>query len=138
MREPYLQCLVHLVWSTWDRAPLIFDLWASTLHDAMAAAAVGLVCHPVHVGGTRDHVHMLVGLPATVTIADLAQRIKGKSSHLVSHLLAPGVQLRWQGGYGAFTLDRGSYARCRSYVENQASHHSTATTSSEWETTYRP
>jgi hypothetical protein len=37
----------------------------------------------VAVGGTDDHVHILLSLPATITLAKAAQLIKGGGSHLI-------------------------------------------------------
>ena len=138
MRQPYLQLHVHLVWSTWDREPSLTAGLLDAVHNAIAANAVRLGCHPVHVGGTSDHVHVLVGLPATMAVSTLVQHLKGSSSHLVNHVLSPGLGFRWQGAYGAFAVDRHSVARCRDYVAQQSIHHGDGDLDPDWETTHCP
>lgn len=123
MRVPYTRTLVHLVWSTWDRLPLLDADLQATVHASIASNARSLGCDPVHVGGVADHVHVLAGLPPALSVAKLAQRLKGASSHLVNHALRPGAEFRWQGGYGAFVVEPQNYLRARDYVGNQQAHH---------------
>ena len=71
---------LHLVWATWDRQPFIReDLWAP-LYLAIAAASEELRCQVIEIGGVADHVHLLVRLPATLSVADLAHKVKESSS----------------------------------------------------------
>lgn len=135
MRRPYVQIHVHLVWSTWDREPLLGEALIGAVHAAIAENARGLGCVPVHVGGTADHVHVLVGLPASLSVSDLVRRLKGASSHLVNHVLAPGLGFRWQGAYGALSISMADFGRCRDYVNDQVAHHS-ADVDPEWETAF--
>ena len=70
-----------------------------------------------------DHVHVLVRFPTTVSIADLVRRIKGASSHLVTHVLRSPEPFKWQGGYGVFSVSRRHVPVVRDYVLNQEQHH---------------
>jgi putative transposase len=79
---------VHLVWGTWDRLPLVTEALRPMIYRAIGAACAEMGAEVVALGGIEDHVHLLVHLPATVAVADLAKRVKGASSHLVTH--APG------------------------------------------------
>ncbi len=42
-------------------------------------------------------------MTATVTISDLMKEVKGASSHLVTHTVAPDTFFKWQGGYANCT-----------------------------------
>ena len=88
MRRPYTQLYVHLVWATWDRLPLILPTIEPRLYAAMAAKCDGLKCHPMAIGGIENHVHLLAGIPSTVTVADLVKGVKGSTSHLLNHAVA--------------------------------------------------
>jgi putative transposase len=72
-------------------------------------------------GGVADHVHLLVRIPTTITVAVLVKQVKGSSSHLLGQRLR--VVFKWQGGYGAFSLTPSHVARIRNYVLNQEQHH---------------
>ena len=138
MRRPFLRLQVHFVWSTWDREPLIGPDLLPVLHGALAEKARALGCEPVHVGGVADHVHVLVGIPATLAIAELVGQLKGASSHLANHRLLPGGQFRWQNAYGAFTVSPSDYAKVRDYVNGQAAHHRTGELSADLEIDAEP
>lgn len=134
MREPYVQLLIQLVWTTWDRQPLLVGPVhaRAILHVADHARRLG--CDPVHVGGVADHVHVLLGLPPSLAVATRVQRLKGASSHMLNKEFAE-LAFRWQGGYGAFSVSRSGYEACRDYVINQQHHHSALTLQSDWEST---
>ena len=79
------------------------------------------------IGGTLDHVHLLVRFPTTLSVAKLAKEVKGVSSHLVTHVLRPGEFFKWQGGYGAFTLRKKDVPVVQRYIQKQKEHHQMGT-----------
>ena len=75
------------------------------------------------VGGTGDHVHMLVSLPSTISIAKAVQLIKGGSSKWV-HDTFPGEKaFSWQEGYGAFSIGMSGVDDTIAYINAQEEHH---------------
>ncbi len=56
-------------------------------------------------------------------IAALVRDAKGSSSHLITSQIKPEAFFRWQGGYGAFSVDPRSVPRVANYVINQEAHH---------------
>jgi REP element-mobilizing transposase RayT len=73
--------------------------------------------------GDSTHIHLVVSLPTTITVADLVKRVKGVSSHFANKTLRPQSQFRWQGGYAAFTVSRWDLLRVIGYVKRQKEHH---------------
>ena len=73
--------------------------------------------------GVEDHVHLLVRVPATIAPADLVQRVKGASSHMVNHDIHAPFYFKWQGAYGAFSISKRHVPMIREYVLRQAEHH---------------
>ena len=70
-----------------------------------------------------DHVHALVDLPASRAIDEIAQLLKGSSSHWVNESnLVPG-KFAWQRGYGAFSVSHSAVAEVAKYIANQEAHH---------------
>jgi len=123
MRGVYLKLYVHLVWSTWDRLPLITPELEGPIYHCFLSECSGQGAEMLAAGGMPDHVHVLVKIPSTVTIAVLVKQLKGVSSHLVSHVLAPGAFFRWQGSYAAFSVSRWDVAKIRGYIRRQKQHH---------------
>ena len=77
------------------------------------------------VGGMGDHVHLLVQLPSTVSIADAVKQLRGSSSHFTNHEVEKTAGFRWQGSYGAFSVSERILPRVRHYIVNQEEHHRT-------------
>ena len=123
MRAPFTQLYVHLVWATWDRLPLITPGIREPLTAAMVAKCRELGAELLAVGVMPDHAHLLVRLPATLAIATLVKEVKGASSHLVTHVITPGADFKWQGAYGAFTLAKEDAPVLRAYILGQERHH---------------
>jgi REP element-mobilizing transposase RayT len=117
------QLYLHLVWATWDRLPFITSRVEPQLHAALAAKCHELSCLPLAIGGMPDHVHVLLCFPATITVAVIAKNLKGSSSHLMTHTLAPGAEFKWQGSYGAFTVSKSGVAGVIGYIHGQKAHH---------------
>ena len=81
MPESLSLVIVHLVFSTKDRAPLILPEMRPRLHAYMAEVARSLGCVAYRVGGVSDHVHLALTLPRTLTQSDLVKELKTTSNH---------------------------------------------------------
>ena len=118
---------VHLVWGTWDRLPLLNGDLENDVHRALAAECQRMDCDVVAIGGIADHVHLLVRLSPTISIADLVKQLKGSSAHLVTHKLVPGGFFKWQAGYGAVTVSPRHLDQVSNYIARQREHHAANT-----------
>lgn len=74
-------------------------------------------------GGVDDHVHLLVSLPATVSVSKAMQLIKGGSSKWIHDTFIEHRMFEWQEGYGAFSIGVGDIDRTMNYINDQAVHH---------------
>lgn len=119
----FLQLYLHCVWSTWDRQPLITPAIEPQLYAAIQDQCHKMECNALAIGGLADHVHVLVALTTSVTIARLMMQMKGATSHLVTHQLQPGSFFKWQAGYGAFTCNKASPPYITSYIGEQKQRH---------------
>jgi putative transposase len=138
MRRPFTHLFCHLVWSTWDRLPLITPEVEPRLYGAIRCKLRELGCAPIAVGGVEDHVHVLCQFPPTVAIAYLVGQVKGASSHLMNHEVLGIDAFKWQGSYGAFTLDRNGVTYVEAYVLAQKQHHADRTLWEDFERTWLP
>src|SRR5712692_8325715 len=78
----------HLVFSTKERRPLIVPAWRDRLHAYMGGSIRTLGGVPVAIGGTVDHVHLLLGLRATHRLADVVREVKVASSKWIHETVA--------------------------------------------------
>ncbi|HYM62794.1 MAG TPA: IS200/IS605 family transposase [Thermoanaerobaculia bacterium] len=112
----------HLVFSTKNRYPYIRTEWIDRLHAFLGGCVKTLGGIPKQVGGTLDHVHLLVDLKATHCLADVLRDIKKPTTDWVRKEIGS-IKFTWQEGYGAFTVSASNVAAVRRYIENQAEHH---------------
>ena len=75
------------------------------------------------IGGVADHVHILVTLPTTLSVAKGVQLIKGGSSAWVRQTMPGGNRFAWQEGYGAFSVGQSQIAATIAYIQKQEQHH---------------
>lgn len=120
MASTYLSLHYHLVFSTDSREPMISDI--PRLRDYLAGTVLGLGGHCNAVGGMPDHVHLLVGLTATHTLADFVRELKKASSAWMHDTLGQSA-FAWQKGYAAFTVSASAMDDVRAYILNQEEHH---------------
>jgi REP element-mobilizing transposase RayT len=78
-------------------------------------------------GGVADHVHVLLSLPATMSISKAMQLLKGNSSKWIHETFPALRSFAWQEGYGAFSIGVSGIEETRLYISNQEEHHQTRT-----------
>ena len=134
MHEPYTQLHVHFVWATWDRLPIIRPEWKAAICACAQSECDRLKVLVVAQYVMPEHMHLLVQLPTTVDIATVMKQVKGSSSHLITHQIAPGEWFKWQGSYGAFAVSKSEVPLKRLYIQNQELHHQSSDFQQEWDT----
>jgi len=119
---------VHIIWSTWDRLPLVENEEVKrAVYACIAAKCSQLRCRALAVGGVQDHVHLLSKLHRTVALAELVGEVKGSSSHMANHKYRLETPLRWQRGYAALSVSPHLVEKVRVYIQNQSKHHANGT-----------
>jgi REP element-mobilizing transposase RayT len=103
--------------------PLLSEAVRAAVYACIRAECVELHAEVIAIGGTDDHVHLLVRLPAAVSVALLVKQVKGASSHLVNHKLTSESEFKWQGAYGAFTVSTSAVDAVCDYILRQEEHH---------------
>ena len=128
----YICCLVHVVFSTAQRRPLISEQIRDRLHAYLGGIARENGMAAIAVGGVADHVHILLSLPRTNSVAKAVQLLKGGSSKwLNDNFTGPG-QFAWQEGYGAFSIGISQREKTVAYIKSQADHHKRITFAEEF------
>jgi putative transposase len=110
--------LLHCVFSTKERANLISDparLWEYTGGIARQKQIVLLAA-----GGTANHLHLLISLPPTMTLAKAVQELKGNTSRWLNEFSPP---FAWQQGYSAFSVGQSQRKMVIDYIDGQTEHH---------------
>jgi REP element-mobilizing transposase RayT len=123
MSHSYASLLTHAVFSTKDRAPLIAGECNDRLLPYLGGIARELGAKALMVGGTTDHVHLLLSLPPSLCVADALRDLKANSSRWVHETWPDRRDFGWQTGYGAFSVSESSREAVARYIQDQEEHH---------------
>ncbi len=132
MPQSLAQVIVHLVFSTKNREPLLNVTIRPSLHAYLAAVTRNTGCECHRIGGVADHVHLAIGLSRTSTIAGLVEELKTSSSKWLKTQSPELAAFAWQRGYGAFSISPGNLEKLSSYIDGQDEHHRTRTFQEEY------
>ncbi|MFI5343638.1 MAG: IS200/IS605 family transposase [Chlamydiales bacterium] len=132
MSQSLANILVHIIFSTKKRQPMILPEVEGELHSYLAGIvrAQGSQCHEI--GGVEDHVHLLISLPRTLALSRLIEEIKKGSSKWIKTKGNLFSDFSWQNGYGAFSIGQSSYEDLRKYIQNQRNKHKQITFQEEY------
>jgi REP element-mobilizing transposase RayT len=125
MANTYSHLFYHIVFSTKGRRDLVSReieerVWAfiggiARKHEAIA----------VHVGGTENHVHVLVLAKPKFAPSQVVQWLKGESSRWIHETFDDMRSFEWQDGYGIFSVSKQNVPRVVDYIKIQREHHAT-------------
>ena len=75
------------------------------------------------INGTEDHLHLLIRLQSTQTIAKVMHSIKGQSAWWCNSNKLTDQKLAWAKGYYAASISPEILSRTRRYIQSQELHH---------------
>jgi len=119
----FTSCLMHCVWATKERRPLIKPDLQRRLWPYLGGIARENKMKALLLGGVEDHVHALISIPAALSVAKSIQLLKGNSSKWIHDTFKEPCDFEWQEGYGAFSISISSVGDTTKYIEHQAEHH---------------
>ncbi len=123
MSHSYVSNIMHCVFSTKDRSKWITPDLRNRLFPYMSGIAKTNFIMALEIGGVDDHVHMLLSLPSSMTVAKALQLIKGGSSKWIHDTFIQHKHVRWQEGYGAFSVSISQVQETITYIKGQEKHH---------------
>ena len=123
MAHSYTSILIHYVFSTKNREKIMTVELQERLWPYMGGIARENNMKALAIGGIEDHVHLLISLPSTLSIAKAIQLIKGGSSKWVHDTFPNYNNFKWQEGYGAFSVSISRTKDLIIYINMQKEHH---------------
>lgn len=131
MPQSLSRVLIHLVFSTKNREPIIAPGIRPRLHGYIVGILDQLKSPSIQTGGVADHVHILFALGRTTTQAEIVEEVKKNSSKwMKADGGVPGFS--WQAGYGAFSIGESQVETAVRYIQNQEEHHRKVTFQEEY------
>ena len=120
MAHRYANVIIHTVFSTKDRRDAIPDDLQPKLWKYFSGIGNNHDLPILTSGGTANHAHLLMALPADMAVARAVQLLKANSSRWIGE---HGIDFHWQEGYGAFSVSTTNVEAVRHYIAHQAEHH---------------
>ena len=133
MPSAYANLLYHIVFRTKNSVPLIKPDVQPVLYQYIGGIVGTQRGVLIEAGGMPDHVHLLLSLRTTPSIAEMVKYIKGGSSRWMNKRSKNGERFGWQDGYGAFTVSPSKLDVVKRYVQRQEEHHRKITMADEWD-----
>lgn len=119
----YTNILIHALFSTKNRHPWLSVEVRCELFPYLGGTVNKLGGQSVLVNGAEDHVHMLLVQPASLSLADLMEKVKANSSSWVKRRWPERRSFAWQAGYTAFSVSKSHVAQVERYIAGQEEHH---------------
>lgn len=123
MANSYTSMNIHFVFSTKNRKNLIDNNMQSRLWAYMGGIAKDYKMVALAVGGTENHVHILITIPAAISPAKCIQLIKSNSSKWVNEEFHNKGGFSWQVGYSGFSVSPRQIQNVKNYINGQEEHH---------------
>ena len=125
LANTYTSLHYHIAFSTKNRQQWIDREFEQRIWEYLGGIARQNEMHPLQIGGGEDHVHIVLGIPPTITVSKAVQLLKGGSSKWIHDTYVNLGNFQWQDGYGAFTVSKSQLTNIIRYVANQREHHRT-------------
>jgi REP element-mobilizing transposase RayT len=119
--------LHHCIFATKGREALLTPDTRARLWPYLGGIARDNGMKAMAIGGVADHVHVLLSVPATMSVSKAMQLLKGNSLKWIHETFPALRQFAWQEGYGAFSIGISGIEETCAYIRGQEEHHRTRT-----------
>ena len=126
--KAYSEINPHITWHVKGDVPILRDDIEKQVQRFLRGQVIqdsGAYFHEI--GGTDDHVHLVVTIPPSLLISEWVGQLKGASSHYVNHHIVNRKVLEWQSKYGVVSFGTKDLPWVVDYVRNQRDHHAVGT-----------
>ena len=113
--------LLHLIFSTKGRRPLIKPDFQADLFAYLGGITREMQCTALIINGAANHVHMLLRIRPVHSAAEIVRVLKANSSRWIHEKWS--AEFGWQTGYGVFSVSESNVAAVTKYIAEQGEHH---------------
>jgi len=123
MANTYHQIYIQTIFAVKYREAIIEKEWSAELFGVIGNLINDANCKTIIVNGVEDHVHCFIGLRPVVSVSELMQTVKAKSSKYINDHSLTHKHFEWQDGYGVFSYSQSQVDKVYKYIQNQEEHH---------------
>ncbi len=114
----------HIVFATKHRDMTITEDYKKDLYAYIHGIVKNKGCHLMRINGIANHLHLLVDIHPSVSVAELVGDIKRWSSVWLKQNPDFPRFIGWGDGYYAVSVSGEAIEACRQYIIGQEQHHS--------------
>lgn len=118
------EIFIHVMFSTKGRRPTIPDDMKKRLWNHMESMCKENKIGVHGIGGTTNHVHLLLEPPPTLSLEEMVLKIQAESAEWMNR---HAENFAWQEGYGACSISKAKVARVVKDIQSQEQYHATTT-----------
>jgi len=123
MSQSLAKNLIHLIYSTKNREPLLHPEIRPALFAYQSGILKQLESPSLVIGGVADHVHTLFCLSKSHALAKVIEELKKGYSKWLKTQGSEFHNFHWQAGYGAFSVSQSNVQEVKRYIEQLQEHH---------------
>jgi REP element-mobilizing transposase RayT len=123
MANTYHQIYIQTIFAVKYGEAVIEKKWSAELFGVVGNLISEANCKTIIVNGVEDHIHCFIGLRPVVSVSELMQTVKAKSSKYINDLSLTTKRFEWQEGYGVFSYSQSQVDKVYKYIQNQEEHH---------------
>ena len=123
MKKSFTKLYVHCVWSTKNREKILTKPLRKKMFAHVKENCIKKEITLLEINGHSDHVHLLLDLHPTMSLAEVVNLVKGESSHWINENKLVLGHFNWQKRYSAFSVSPSVVEKVVNYIRNQEKHH---------------
>jgi putative transposase len=123
MPQSLVKNYLHITFSTKHRYPFIKQETKEELFKYIGGTCRELESSSIIVGGTSDHVHLLINLSRKIALMSFIEKVKTHSSKWIKTKDDCYKDFAWQHGYGGFSVNPKQIDVVKEYILSQDKHH---------------
>ena len=127
MANTYTQICIQIVFAVEGRQNLLQAEHNDELQKYITGVVSGQNQKLLAINNMPDHVHLLIGLRADLSLSELVRDIKANSSRFINEKRWVNGRFSWQEGFGAFSYSRSQMDAVIRYIQNQQRYHARRT-----------
>ena len=123
MTKEFISCLMHVVVGTYRQKNFLTPDIVTQLSVYLSAVAKSKGMNMVVLGGTENHVHILLALPSKLSVESAIISLKQSSTTWLRQKSELLRSFSWSTGFAAFSISRSQIDSTLSYIQNQERYH---------------
>ena len=123
MANTFTQIYLHFIFAVKGREAILFPGARERVHSYIGGIIRDCDHIPIAIGGTENHVHILIAYNVNQAVPDLVREVKVSTTNFINNNHLIPFKFAWQRGYACFSYSNSHVDTVKQYIEHQEEHH---------------